>query len=165
MGRPRKTPPALENSESTVEDTVVESFQAEPVAPVVRRRRRRKNTGAEANDARHLVDALLHSRAERGATPDELHAIIAWARSVRDEAEILVSLADRPRRQKNQVSVERITRHEMNRALLDGVLGGAIAIDIVDEGLVFRSPDELYRGGTMGEDASETVAEADSSDA
>lgn len=107
-------------------------------APAVKRRRRRKSLPTalvnELSDANALVAALLQSRGEQGATQDDFHVVVAWARGIRDEGTALNTLSARPRQQKTMAPTERLTRYEMNRALLDGVIEGSIGLDVVEDG-------------------------------
>lgn len=91
-----------------------------------------------------LVESLLRSRGIKGATQDELQGVVAWARSIRAEGQSLTELSARPRRAKTQAPADRVARFEMNRALLDGVLGGTIALDVQDDGvLIFLHSEHL----------------------
>jgi hypothetical protein len=91
-----------------------------------------------------LIQAVLQSRGGQGASPETLHTVIAWAQSVREEGEELRELSSRMRRQKPIVPRERLARYELNRALLDGVLAGAIALRVEDSGqLLFLNRESL----------------------
>jgi hypothetical protein len=117
-----------------------ETPAAEGAETPTRRRRRRRTVAAPdyANETVTLVEAVLKGRGSRGATPETLQAVVNWARTVRGEGDALKELAGRPRRQKAQAAGDRIVKFEMNRALLDGVLAGAIALDVQEDGsLVF----------------------------
>jgi hypothetical protein len=81
-----------------------------------------------------LVAAILRSRGTVGATPATLQKVVAWARSVRAETELLRDLADRQRRPRTGTEPDRIMTNEMNRALVDGVLDGSIRIHVADDG-------------------------------
>lgn len=85
-------------------------------------------------ETRLLVAAILRARGGQGATPEMLHRVVAWARSVRAETELLHGLAARQRRPKNGTEPDRLLTNEMNRALLEGVLDGSIAIRVADDG-------------------------------
>jgi len=128
----------------------------EPAAPVtpatdapapIRRRRRRRTTGTGpdySGETVKLVEAVLKSRGARGATQDTLQSVITWARGIREEGDALRDIAGRPRRPKIQAPSERIAAYEMNRALLDGILQGAIVLDVQEDGtLVFLHMDSL----------------------
>jgi hypothetical protein len=60
--------------------------------------------------------------------------VIAWARGVREEANTLQQLSTRQRRPKASADPDRITKNEMNRALLEGILDGTITLDVADDG-------------------------------
>lgn len=129
MARPRKV----------VDETVVAA--PETATAPIRRRRRRTTVVDHAAQTAILVEAVLKTRNGRGATQEELHAIVAWARGVHAEAEALQALAGRPRRQKAQAPVERIAAYELNKTLLDGVLAGSIGLDVDENGsIVFINP-------------------------
>ena len=100
------------------------------------RRRRRRTTVDHAAQTAILVDAVLKSRAGRGASQEALHAVIQWARGVHAEAEALKLLVGRPRRMKAQASVDRIAAFQLNKALLEGVLAGSIGIDVNESGAI-----------------------------
>jgi hypothetical protein len=121
MGRPRKV--------------VTEGGTAEPTTPVVRRRRS-SNTFDHGAQTAMLVDALLKTRAGRGATQEELQAVVAWARGVHAETEALSGLASRPRRLKAQAPIERIAAHDVNKTLLEGTLAGGIHLDVDENGSI-----------------------------
>lgn len=109
-------------------------------APVVVRRRRRRVVDHAAQTAL-LVESLLKTRGNRGASQEELQTAIHWARSVHAEAEEFKTLESRPRRQKALASPDRIATYELNKALLDSVLSGSIGIDVNESGsIVFISP-------------------------
>lgn len=108
--------------------------EATPETPI--RRRRRRTTIDHAAQTILLVDAVLTSRAGRGATQDELQAVIAWARGVHSEAEALKLLVGRPRRMKAQASAERMAAFQLNKALLDGILAGSIGVDVDENGAI-----------------------------
>lgn len=109
-----------------------------PAAPLKRRRRRRVIDHAAQTAI--LVESLLKTRAGRGATQQELISVIEWARAVHAEAEALRVLAGRPRRAKAEAPTERVARFEVNKTLLDGVLGGTLGLDVDEAGsIVFLS--------------------------
>jgi hypothetical protein len=144
MARPRKTPvPAPEPVNEA--PAAPEQDAATGDAPVRRRRRRRTATAPDyAAETVALVEAALKSRGSKGATQETLQSVISWARTVRAEGEELKTLQSRPRRQKNQPSVDRLVKYEMNRALLDGILAGAIVLDVQEDGeLLFLHGDSL----------------------
>lgn len=85
-------------------------------------------------ETKFLVAAILRSRGVLGATPGVLQKVVAWARSVRAETELLRDLADRQRRPRTGTEPDRVMTNEMNRALLDGVLDGSIRIQVSDDG-------------------------------
>lgn len=73
-----------------------------------------------------------------------MQSVVAWARSVRDEGSELAEIAKKPRRAKAQAPADRLARHEMNRALLEGILAGRIALDVQEGGsLVFLHGEHL----------------------
>lgn len=159
MARPRKT--ALV-AETTTDDAPPTSASADngdaaAAAPVKKRRRRRMTKTPATTETGALVEALLRSRGGRGATQIELQTVITWAHSVRDEGDALRELASRLRRPKGPAPSERTAHFEMNRALLDGVLAGSIAIDVQDGGaLVF-----LHGNATAASSANGAGALAD----
>ncbi|MDX1934359.1 MAG: hypothetical protein SFU56_17285 [Capsulimonadales bacterium] len=83
---------------------------------------------------------VLRGRGTKGATPDVLHSVVSWARSVREEGTAIHSgRSETSRRQRAEISSDRIARYEMNLSLLNGVLKGAIALNVEENGeLVFR---------------------------
>ena len=123
MARRKVTETTAEAAETAVEAT--------PETPV--RRRRRRTAVDHAAQTILLVDAVLTSRAGRGATQDEHQAVIGWARG---EAEALKLLVGRPRRMKAQASAERMAAFQLNKALLDGILAGTIGVDVDDNGAI-----------------------------
>ena len=141
-GRPRKSvEPPVETPAPNV--TPVSDTEAAN-GDGIKKRRRRRNIGPDyASETRSILDAVLRSRANRGATQEALNAAVTWARSVRAEGDALRDLANSPRRQKSQTSPDRQARHDMNKALLEGILAGEIALDVADNGdLIF-----LHNGG------------------
>ncbi len=120
---------------------VVETpVEAEAPAPVKRRRRRRTPAAPETvSETTTLIRAVLRSRGIKGATSDVLQHVISWAYGIREEADELrtggtSTGTGRGRRAKVAVPTERLARHEMNRALLEGVLDGSIYLQVSDEG-------------------------------
>lgn len=85
-------------------------------------------------ETKSLITAILRSRGDLGATPEMLQKVVAWARSVRAETDLLRDLAERQRRPKSGTEPDRVLENEMNRALLDGVLDGSITIRVADDG-------------------------------
>lgn len=135
MGRlPKKKTEAPEPTPVSPPETLMEGSEAAPK----KRRRRRAQSPDYAAETQTLIDAVLRSRGTRGATQEILASVVAWARSVRSEGDALRGLAGQPRRQKTQAPADRTARYEMNKALLEGVLSGNIALDVHDNGdLVF----------------------------
>ena len=138
MARPRKATLTPEAPAPVAETPAIEGD-----APV-RRRRRRRTTPPPAPDYAQetvlLVEAALKSRGSKGATEDLLGKVVGWARGVRAEGDELKTINSRPRRTKNQPSTDRTASHDLNRALLDGILTGGITIDVQDDGkLLFLS--------------------------
>ncbi|MBC8134977.1 MAG: hypothetical protein H8F28_03715 [Fibrella sp.] len=115
-------------------------------------------------ETRTLIGAILRSRGDLGASPEMLQRVVAWARSVRTETNLLHELAERQRRPKTGTEPDRAQDNEMNRALLDGVLGGSIVIRVADDGgFTFASLEtmsgfrEISTGEITGENAEEGV--------
>jgi hypothetical protein len=128
IGRPRKNP--IENAETPA---------PEPAKQTVRRGRKPKAEAPAVNETAILLDVVLKSRGTKGATPEILHSVMAWARGIREEETALRTLIEHPRRQKTEAPTDRIARHSTNQALLDGVLAGTILLDVLDNGdLVFH---------------------------
>jgi hypothetical protein len=145
MPRPRKSTISPAPAEPPAPQEIA-APSADGTAAVVRRRRRRRTVAAPdyALETVKLVEAVLRSRGAKGATQETLQSVITWARGIRDEGEQLRELASRPRRQKTQAPMERLAAYEMNRALLDGILAGAIVLDVQSDGvLVFLHSDSL----------------------
>jgi hypothetical protein len=95
------------------------------------------------------VEAVLRSRGAKGATQDALQSVISWSREIRAEGEALKELSSRPRRQKTQAPADRVSRFEMNRALLDGVLAGTVLLDLRDDGsFLFLHRDSVTAAAT-----------------
>lgn len=102
-------------------------------APVVRRRR---TTVDHAAQSQILVASLLASRGEEGATQDEALAVVMWARKIHDEAAELKALSTRVRRSKTENLADRQVALTLNQALLNGVLSGALAVDVNEDGAI-----------------------------
>jgi hypothetical protein len=121
---------------------VVEATEEAPAAsstPVVRRRRRTTNIDHNAQ-AQILIESLLKSRGERGATQEEALAVVTWARGVHAEAAELKTLTTRVRRAKAQNAPERQIALGVNQTLLDGALSGALSVDVNEVGVItFRT--------------------------
>lgn len=128
----------------------------EPPAPVpapagedtpIRRRRRRRTVTTPpdyAAETATIVDAVLKGRGAKGATGELLGTVVAWARGIRLEGDALKELNSKPRRAKTQAPIARITDYEKNRALLDGILSGTVALDVQEDGtLVFLNASSL----------------------
>ena len=75
----------------------------------------------------------------RPITPAEGLALISWARSVHAEKVELSKLKPRSRAVKPEILAERRAAHEVNQALLEGVLAGSLAVGMSDGGLTFQS--------------------------
>lgn len=99
------------------------------------RRRRRRNVAP--NDTPTVVEALLRTRGPQGASQDELEQVVGWARGVRSEAQALTDAMKRPTRQKQEKFGDRVTQHEMNLVLLNGILNGSVGLDVKDGRIVF----------------------------
>lgn len=121
---------------------VVEGAEEAPAAisaPVVRRRRRTTNIDHNAQ-GQILIESLLKSRGERGATQEEALAVVTWARCVHAEAAELKALTTRVRRAKAQNAPERQIALGVNQALLDGVLSGSLSVGVNEAGAItFRT--------------------------
>jgi hypothetical protein len=104
--------------------------------PVVRRRRRTVNHAAQTPA---LISALMKG-AGRPITPGEAVTLINWARGVHAERAALAKLKPRSRAVKPEVLAARRAEHEVNQALLDGVVAGTLAVGIAEDGaLTFQS--------------------------
>lgn len=116
-----------------------EETPAAPSTPVVRRRRRTTSIDHNAQ-GQILIESLLKSRGATGATQEEALAVVTWARGVHAEAAELKTLTTRVRRAKAQNAPERQIALGVNQALLDGVLSGALVIDVNEAGAItFRT--------------------------
>ena len=125
---PADTPPGAESP-----------LPPETTAPPVRRRRRRRTTIPTVDtfsETSTLLSAVLRNRGSQGATSDMLHHVIAWATRVREEGEELRAPGPGPGRgrRKPPIPAERLALHEMNRALLEGVLNGTLTLQVQDDG-------------------------------
>ena len=121
-----------------------------------------------AQEARLLIGAVLRSRnnsnnAGAGAAREELAQAVLWGRSVRAEAQALVAARKPPARggtgtrggnrqrsnntSRRQELAQREQSHELNQALLDGVLSGTIGLDVRGGTLLF-----LHGGAYIGAD-------------
>jgi hypothetical protein len=98
--------------------------------PVVRRRRRTVNHAAQTPA---LIAALMKG-AGRPITPGEAVALINWARGVHEERTALTKLKPRSRAMKPEVLAARRAEHDVNQALLDGVVAGTLAVGISEDG-------------------------------
>ncbi len=116
--------------------------EAAPEAPVIKRRRRRRTVIDHPAQTSALVASLLKARAGAGATQSELLSVIEWARAIHTEADALKQLAARPRLRKAEAPTDRLARFELNKALLDSVLSGTIAVNVNEEGAI------VFVGGT-----------------
>ena len=104
--------------------------------PVVRRRRRTVNHAAQTP----VLLGALSKGAGRPITAAEGLALVTWARGVHAEKTELAKLKPRSRTAKPEVLAARRASHEVNQALLDGVLGGTLAVGIDEEGnLTFQA--------------------------
>lgn len=113
---------------------------AEPAekAPVVRRRRRRTIVD-HAAQTQILVNALLKARSESGATQEDALKVVSWARGVYEGGTELKALATRVRKVRGEGVAERQVAYEVNKALLDGVLSGAMTINVDESGAIVFS--------------------------
>lgn len=98
--------------------------------PVVRRRRRTVNHAAQTP----VLLSALSKGAGRPITAAEGLALVTWARGVHAEKTELAKLKPRSRTAKPEVLAARRAAHEVNQALLEGVLAGSLAVGIDDEG-------------------------------
>ena len=131
MGR---KPKALIAAEMSALETPLTSDNAGTVTPRRRRRRRSPIAGSEtSSETTTLIAAVLRSRGPQGATPEILKNVINWALRIREEGEEIRAAQGRIRR-KPLVPSERLAHHEMNRALLDGVLDGSVTVKVQDDG-------------------------------
>jgi hypothetical protein len=129
-------------------------------------RRRGPRKGTPGSETGVLIEALLRSRGARGAAQEDLQRVIQWAQGIRAEGAAIAAAAAESRRrsprnaaagggagrgrasaatlarqkeERQRELAERTARHEMDQALLDGVLAGRIALDVATDGgrLVF----------------------------
>ena len=104
--------------------------------PVVRRRRRTVNHAAQTP----VLLSALSKGAGRPITAVEALAVVVWARGVHAEKGELSKLKPRSRTAKPEVLAARRAAHEVNQALLDGVLAGTLSVGIDgDGGLTFQA--------------------------
>ena len=120
---------------------------------------RGRRTGG--NETTRLVEALLKSRGSRGASQQDLELAVRWAEGVRAEAAAVEAEASdlrklgprgskpggatgaaatrqKQQRQERQRELdERRQRLAMNQALLDGIGGGRVSLDVRDGQLLF----------------------------
>ncbi len=130
-----------------------------PSAP--RRRRQKPVEPATAAITIQLIEAVLKGRSTTGATALDLEQVVAWASGIRSESQAIEAetanirkLGPRtkangtaatttarqqvPRQEKLQALDQRRQRNELDRTLLEGILAGTMALDVVNGGLVFR---------------------------
>lgn len=142
MARRKATPPAEETpTPAAVEappvgDDAAGAPGGEGTAPVRRRRRRRANLGGPAETAT-IVESVLRTRHNSGATQQEIELVVGWARGVRGEGQALADALKRPTRQRQEKLGDRLAQQEMNLVLLQGVLDGKIGLDVKDGQIVF----------------------------
>jgi hypothetical protein len=116
---------------------------AEAAAPAERviRRRRPRQTIDHTAQTQILVSGLLKARAGAGGSAGDALAVVSWARGVHEEGTALKALSARVRKVNAPGVAERKMTHEVNKALLDGVLAGTTTIDVDGEGnLIFGDP-------------------------
>ena len=106
-----------------------------PSTSIVRRRRRTSIVDHNVQ-GQILIESLLKSRGERGATQEEALCVVIWARGVHAEAAELKTLTTRVRRAKAQNAPERQIALTVNQSLLDGVLSGALSVDVNESGAI-----------------------------
>lgn len=149
-------------------------------APATRRRAPRRKTGprkgAGKSETATVVDALLRTRGPRGASQEDLETVVTWAERTRAEGEALLAATDGRRRgaksargraagtRARQLTEEELkirrSRHEMDRALLEGVLSGKIALDVRSGQILFLSEQftgQYLQAQPASAPASETV--------
>ena len=73
------------------------------------------------------------------ASQKDMETVLDWVRSVTAEAEALKELSKRPRRAKAEGATERIGKLELNKALLQALLAGDIAVDVDSDGEIVFS--------------------------
>ena len=107
-------------------------------APV--KRRRRRTVIDHVGQTKTLVAALMTARGAGGAGPDDALKVILWVRGVHAEAAELKVLSTRVRLAKAENVVDRRMALDVHQALLNGVLGGELLVDVDDAGdVVFSS--------------------------
>ena len=115
-------------------------IEATPAAVPIVRRRRRSSIVDHAAQTAILIDSLLKGRGAAGASQEEALAVVNWARGVHAEEVELKALTTRVRRAKAQNAPERQIALGVNQALLNGVLSGALSIDVNAVGAItFRT--------------------------
>jgi hypothetical protein len=78
--------------------------------------------------------------AGRPVTPGEIVALVTWARGVHEERIALSKLKPRSRTMKPEALAARRAGHEVNQALLDGVIVGNLAVSLAEDGsLAFQA--------------------------
>jgi hypothetical protein len=162
MARRKATPPAEETPAAVLDTASASGGEdaapgAEGAAPVRRRRRRRANLGGPAETAT-MVESLLRTRQNSGATQQEIELVVGWARGVRGEGQALTEAMKRPTRQRQEKLGDRLAQQEMNLVLLQGVLDGKIGLDVKDGQIVFLTGGGSAAGGAPS--AGEPVAAA-----
>lgn len=164
MARRKATPP-VEETLAAAPDVAASSGGnddagapgTDGASPVRRRRRRRTNLGGPAETAT-IVDALLGTRQNSGATQQEIELAVGWARGVRGEGQALADAMKRPTRQRQEKLGDRLAQQEMNLVLLQGVLDGKIGLDVKDGQIVFLTGGAASHAGASS--AGEPVATA-----
>jgi hypothetical protein len=73
------------------------------------------------------------------ASQKDMEIVLGWVRGVGGESEALKELVKRPRRAKAEGAGERIAKLELNKALLQGLLAGELAIDVDTDGDIIFS--------------------------
>jgi len=100
------------------------------------RRYRRRTTVDHAAQTQILMSSLMKTRGERGATQSEALAVVQWARAIHTEAAELKALATRVRLAKGENVADRQVALSVNQQLLEGVLTGALSIDVSEAGAI-----------------------------
>lgn len=144
--------------------------------PARRGRPSGKRTGR--SDIGIVVEALLRSRASKGATAEDLQIVVSWAQHVEAEGEAIEresaprrgsrsaskmsarakAAADQQRQAQEEQLRARRSRHEMDRALLDGVLAGAVTLDVQAGQILFLHGGYQAAHATAGIEAAEAAA-------
>jgi hypothetical protein len=119
---------------TTTRTTAARAPKTTAAGTTTRRRRRTTTAPDYTADTAKIIAAVLKNRGDKGANTELLQKVIRWTQEIRTENEAYNELATRPRRRKTVFAAERLTKYELNKALLDGILSGDITLDIQEDG-------------------------------